>query len=142
HFAQRLIYDGDANGNNGMVVIPTAYDTFKNNDLRKSTWMLIGTQYQLTNPTQPVQGTEEYRGKPLSEAKYWSNDWIMYRLTDIYFYKAEALMRKNGGTAVPEALRLVNEVHSRAFKASDVAQETYTAATLTLPELLAERGRE
>jgi hypothetical protein len=179
YFAQRLIYDGDANGNNGVVVIPSAYDVFKDNDLRKSTWMLIGTQYQLTNPTQPVQGTEEYRGKPLvfvkeirrasenktsstmidgeensgarfnkyppgrqSEAKYWSNDWILYRLTDIYFYKAEALMRKNSGAAVPEALQLVNSVHNRAFKASDVAQETYTAATLTLPELLAERSRE
>jgi hypothetical protein len=179
HFAQRLIYDGDANGNNGVVVIPTAYDAFKDNDLRKSTWMLIGTQYQLTNPTLPVQGTEEYRGKPLvfvkeirrasenktsstmidgeensgarfnkyppgrqSEAKYWSNDWILYRLTDIYFYKAEALMRKNSGAAVPEAVQLVNSVHSRAFKASDVAQEAYTAATLTLPELLAERSRE
>jgi hypothetical protein len=160
-------------------VIPSAYDVFKDNDLRKSTWMRIGPQFQLTDPSKPVLGTEEYRGKPLvfvkdilrasenktsstmidgeensgarfnkyppgrqSEAKYWSNDWILYRLTDIYFYKAEALMRKNGGTAVPEALQLVNSVHNRAFKAADVAKETYTAATLTLPELLAERSRE
>lgn len=179
HFAQRLIYDGDANGNNGIVVIPSAYDAFKDNDLRKSTWMLIGPQFQAAAPTKPVLGTEEYRDKPLvfvkeirrasenktsstmidgeensgarfnkyrpgrqSEAKYWSNDWILYRLTDIYFYKAEALMRKNGGAAVPEALQLVNEVHKRAFGAADVAKEAYTAATLTLPELLAERSRE
>lgn len=179
HFAQRLIYDGDANGNNGVVVIPSAYDAYKDNDLRKSTWMLIGPQFQTADPTKPVLGTEEYRDKPLvfvkeirrasenktsstmidgeensgarfnkyppgrqSEAKYWSNDWILYRLTDIYFNKAEALMRKNGGTATPEALQLINDCRKRAFTAADFAKEAYTAATLTLPELLAERGRE
>lgn len=179
HFAQRLIYDGDANGNNGVVVIPSAYDAFKANDLRKSTWMLIGPQFQAADPTKPVLGTEEYRDKQLvfvkeirrasegktsstmvdgeensgarfnkyrpgrqSEAKYWSNDWLVYRLTDIYLNKAEALMRKNGGTANAEALQLVNAVHNRAFAPADVAKEAYTAATLTLPELLAERGRE
>lgn len=179
HFAQRLIYDGDANGNNGVVVIPSAFDAFKDNDLRKSTWMRIGPQFQAADPTKPVLGTEEYRDKPLvfvkeirrasenktsstmidgeensgarfnkyrpgrqTEAKYWSNDWILYRLTDIYFYKAEALMRKNGGIATPEALRLVNDVHKRAFSAADATKEAYTAATLTLPELLAERSRE
>lgn len=179
HFNQRLIYDGDANGNNGVVVIPSAYDAFQDNDLRKSTWMLIGPQFQAANPTQPVEGTEEYRGKPLvfvkeirrasegktrstmidgeensgarfnkyppgrqSEAKYWSNDWAIYRLTEIYFNKAEALMRKNNGTATPEALQLVNNVRRRVFSAADYPTAAYTAATLTLPELLAERGRE
>ncbi|MBC6613133.1 MULTISPECIES: RagB/SusD family nutrient uptake outer membrane protein [Hymenobacter] len=179
HFNQRLIYDGDANGNNGVVVIPSAYDAFKDNDLRKSTWMLIGPQFQAANPTQPVLGTEEYRGKQLvfvkeiqrnsegktsstmidgeensgarfnkyppgrqSEAKYWSNDWAIYRLTEIYYNKAEALMRKNNGTATPEALELVNAVRRRAFSAADYPAAAYTAATLTLPEFLAERGRE
>jgi hypothetical protein len=179
HFAQRLIYDGDANGNNGVVVIPSAYDTFKDNDLRKSTWMLIGPQYQAANPSQPVLGTEEYRDKPLvfvkeirrasenktsstmidgeensgarfnkyrpgrqSEAKYWSNDWLIYRLTEIYFNKAEALMRKNGGTATAEAVDLINSCRKRAFSAADFTTAAYTTATLTLPELLAERGRE
>ena len=147
HFAQRLIYDGDANGNNGVVVIPSAYDAYSDKDLRKSTWFLIGPQFQAADPTKPVLGTEEYRDKQLvfvkeirrasenktsstmvdgeensgarfnkyrpgrqTEAKYWSNDWIMYRLTDIYFNKAEALMKKNGGTATPEALQLINAV--------------------------------
>ncbi|UOQ69725.1 RagB/SusD family nutrient uptake outer membrane protein [Hymenobacter volaticus] len=84
----------------------------------------------------------KYRPGRQSEAKNWSNDWILYRLTDIYFYKAEALMRENGGVATPEALRLVNDVHKRAFSTADTTKEAYTAATLTLPELLAERGRE
>ncbi|GAB3567078.1 RagB/SusD family nutrient uptake outer membrane protein [Spirosoma luteolum] len=179
HFAQRLIYDGDANGNNGVVVIPSAYDAFKDTDLRKSTWMLIGPQYQAADPTKPVLGTEEYRDKPLvfvkeirrasenktsstmidgeensgarfnkyrpgrqTEAKYWSNDWLIYRLTEIYFNKAEALMRKNGGTATTEAVELINNCRKRAFSAVDFTKEAYTPATLTLTELLAERGRE
>lgn len=177
HFAQRLIYDGDANGNNGVVVIPSAYDAYSDKDLRKSTWFLIGPQFQAANPTQPVLGTEEYRDKQLvfvkeirrnsenktsstmidgeensgarfnkyppgrqSEAKYWSNDWILYRLTDIYFNKAEALMQKNGGTATPEALELINTVRKRAFATADFVP--YTTTTLTSAELLAERGRE
>ncbi|QJD80676.1 RagB/SusD family nutrient uptake outer membrane protein [Spirosoma rhododendri] len=179
HFAQRLIYDGDANGNNGVVVIPSAYDAFSDTDLRKSTWMLIGPQYQAANPSQPVLGTEEYRDKPLvfvkeirrasenktsstmidgeensgarfnkyrpgrqSEAKYWSNDWMVYRLTEIYFNKAEALMRKNGGTAPAEAVDLVNSCRKRAFSEANFVKEAYTPTTLTLTELLAERGRE
>ncbi len=177
HFAQRLIYDGDANGNNGVVVIPSAYDAYDDKDLRKSTWFLIGPQFQAADPTKPVLGTEEYRDKPLvfvkeirrasenktsstmidgeensgarfnkyrpgrqTEAKYWSNDWMIYRLTEIYFNKAEALMRKNGGTATPEALQLVNDVRKRAFTTANFVP--YTAATLTSTELLAERGRE
>jgi hypothetical protein len=179
HFQQRLIYGGDANGNNGVVVIPSAYDAFKDNDLRKSTWMLIGPQFQALNPTQPVLGTEEYRDKQLvfvkeirrasegktsstmvdgeensgarfnkyrpgrqTEAKYWSNDWSLYRLTEIYFAKAEALMRKNGGAATAEAVQLINDCRKRAFSAADFTKEAYTPTTLTLTELLAERGRE
>ncbi|HEX9957977.1 MAG TPA: RagB/SusD family nutrient uptake outer membrane protein, partial [Fibrella sp.] len=65
HFAQRLIYDGDANGNNGVVVIPSAYDAYSDKDLRKSTWFLIGPQFQAADPTKPVLGTEEYRDKQL-----------------------------------------------------------------------------
>ena len=179
HFAQRFIYDGDANGNNGVVVIPSAYDAFKDTDLRKSTWMLIGPQVYAANPSQPVLATEEYKGQQLvfvkeirrnsegatrstmidgeensgarfnkyrpgrqSEAKYWSNDWALYRLTEIYFNKAEALMRKNGGTATAEAVQLVNDCRKRAFSAANFITEAYTTSTLTLPELLAERGRE
>ena len=50
--------------------------------------------------------------------------------------KAEALMRLNEGVANSEALALVNEVHTRA------GLSPYTAAQLTLEELLDERGRE
>jgi hypothetical protein len=48
--------------------------------------------------------------------------------------KAECLMRLNGGAATGDALALVNQVHTRA------GLQPYT--TLTLDELLDERGRE
>ncbi|OZI06232.1 RagB/SusD family nutrient uptake outer membrane protein [Siphonobacter sp. BAB-5385] len=179
HFNQRYIYDGDNNGNNGVVVIPSAYDAFKDTDLRKKEWFLIGPQFYAADPTRPVLGTEEYKDRQLvfvkeirrasengtassmitgeensgarfnkyrpgrqSEPKYWSNDWSLYRLSEIYYNKAEALMRKSGGTATAEAVKLVNDVRKRAFSAADFEKEAYTTATLTLDEMLAERGRE
>ena len=179
HFNQRYIYGGTDNGNDGIVVIPSAYDMFEDNDLRKQDWMLIGPQYDY-DTGEPVVGTSEYTGQPLvfvrdikrysegdtitstmytgeensgarfnkynpgplSDANYYGNDWVLYRLTEFYFDKAEALMRQNGGVATQEAVDLINACRQRAFSAEDWPNEMYTTATLTLDELLAERGRE
>jgi SusD family. len=179
HFNQRYIYGGHSNGNDGVVVIPSAYDAFKDNDLRKQQWMLIGPQFHYDDPTKAVLGTSEYSGQPLvfvkeikrfseggtestmytgeensgarfnkynpgpqSEPNYWNNDWVLYRLTEIYYMKAEALMRMNGNTATQEAVDLINATRQRAFLPEDWNAEKYTVATLTMDELLAERGRE
>ncbi len=188
HFNEDEIYGGDKTGNNGTIVIPTAYDAFDDNDLRKSDWMLIGAQYEYDDPSTPVQGYREYSGQPLvfvnyvcrvsegedpenptsstmydgeensgarfnkykpgagskSTDNYWSNDWVLYRLTEFYFDKAEALMRQNGGTATQTAVDLINTCRERCFSASDWATGNYkyTTTTLTMDELLAERGRE
>ncbi len=179
HFAQRYIYGGLSNGNNGGVVIPSAYDLFNDKDLRKSEWMLIGPQWYYDNPSKPVEGTEEYKGKqlvfvnyirrasegktestmydgeensgarfnkykpgPSTDAHYWSNDWVLYRLTEIKYFKAEALMRKNGGTASSEAVQLVNDCRERAFSSTDWPSFKYTTSTLTLDELYNERAKE
>ena len=61
-----------------------------------------------------------------------SNDFPIYRYTDVLMMKAEALWRINNGDA--EALALVNEVRARAG-VSDFTE-------LTAENLLAERGRE
>lgn len=74
------------------------------------------------------------------DPNYNSGDWNIYRLTWVYFAKAEALMRKNGNIANAEAVQLINDSKKRAFSTSDFVP--YTAATLTMDELLAERGRE
>jgi len=71
---------------------------------------------------------------------YNNTDWNIYRLTWIYFAKAEAIMRKNGGSATADAVQLVNDSKKRSFSETDFVP--YTTSTLTLDELLAERGRE
>jgi hypothetical protein len=73
---------------------------------------------------------------------YNNTDWNIYRLTWIYFAKAEAIMRKNGGAANAEAVKLINDSKKRSFSAAAWPALAYTPATLTMDELLAERGRE
>jgi len=167
-------------GWNAFVVIPTAFDAFAENDLRKKEWFLFGPQYKY-GTDEPVFGSEEWDGKPLvfvnsirresegdltsegsmaegeensgarfhkyksgtlTDPNYQENHFIIYRLTEIYFNKAEAIMRKNGGSATQEAVDLVNESRKRAFSEEDWPANRYTTATLTMDELLAERGRE
>lgn len=188
HFNQSSIYGGAVNGNDGIVVVPGVYSTYNANDLRRSNWLLIGTQYRFDNPTVAVQGSEEYNGQPLvfvdnirrnktgstvsnmsegeensgvrfnkyklgnliagpnntppPDANYRNGDWNIYRLTWVYFAKAEAIMRKNGGVANATAVQLINDCKKRAFSDADWATRAYTTTTLTMDELLAERGRE
>lgn len=166
-------------GWNAFVVIPSAFDAYQANDIRKEEWFLFGPQYKY-GTDQPILGSEEYNGEPLvyvnsirrnsegqtgegsmsegeensgarfhkyrsgtqDDPNYLENDYVIYRLTEIYFNKAEAIMRLNGGSATGEALNLINESRSRYFSEEDWVDEMYTTATLTLDELLAERGRE
>lgn len=190
HFAQRDIYGGGRNGNDGIVLIPGTYGKYDAQDKRRSEWLLIGPQIKFSDGKSPVQGTVEYSGQPLSfvdniqknksgstvsnmsegeensgvrfnkyklgnsipgvvngvsvqpDPNYNNNDWNVYRLTWIYFAKAEALMRKNGGTATQDAVTLINDCKKRAYSETDWATKAYTTTTLTMDELLAERGRE
>ncbi|KEQ29448.1 starch-binding protein [Pedobacter antarcticus 4BY] len=77
-----------------------------------------------------------------ADPKYNSNDWNVYRLSWVYLSKAEAIMRKSGGSATSEAVELVNATKKRAFTAEEWPKKAYTTGTLTMDELLAERGRE
>ncbi|MES2827292.1 MAG: RagB/SusD family nutrient uptake outer membrane protein [Bacteroidota bacterium] len=92
-------------------------------------------KYKLGNQVNGVNGEQP-------DPNYNNTDWHIYRLTWIYFAKAEAIMRKNGGNATAEAVQLINDSKKRAFAPADQAANAYTPATLTLTELLAERGRE
>lgn len=170
----------DFSGWNAFVVIPSAFDAYDDNDLRKEAWFLFGPQYHYLTG-EPILGTEEYSGEQMvyvnsirreSEGDFTSegsmaegeensgarfnkyvagtiedpnfheNHYMIYRLTEIYFNKAEAIMRKNGGVATQEAVDLVNASRRRAFMEEDWPAAQYTTATLTMDELLAERGRE
>ena len=175
-------------GWNSFVVIPSAFNAFAENDLRKKEWFMFGQQYYVADDPAGkwkagdiVLGTEEWSGKPFAyvnsirresegdftseggmtqgeensgarfnkykfgqktDANFLENHYMVYRLTEIYFNKAEALMRKNGGTATQEAVNLINECRQRCFTAEDWEANKYTVSTLTMDELLAERGRE
>lgn len=84
----------------------------------------------------------KYQLGHIAHPSYNSTDWHFYRLTWVYFAKAEALMRKNGGTATNEAVDLINASKRRAYSADDWSTYAYNTSNLTLTELLAERGRE
>tara|TARA_R110002051_G_scaffold324970_1_gene424901 strand:- start:84867 stop:86486 length:1620 start_codon:yes stop_codon:yes gene_type:complete len=171
--------DVNFSGNNAFVVVPTAFDAYKENDIRKQEWFLFGPQFRF-GTTIPILGSEEYNGQPFiyvnnirkntqgetgpgsmtngeensgarfykyragrqDDENYLEGDFVIYRLTEILFNKAEAIMRANGGNATQEAVDLINQSKVRYFTAADWPTEQYTTATLTLDELLAERGRE
>lgn len=171
--------DVNFSGNNAFVVIPSAFDAYANNDLRKSEWFLFGPQFKL-GTDEPILGSEEYNGQPFvyvnnirrntegqtgegsmtdgeensgarffkyrsgtqDDANYLENDFVLYRLTEMYFNKAEAVMRLNGGVANAEAVTLINDSKKRYFSEEDQPTALYTPTSLTLDELLAERGRE
>ena len=174
------VLDIGFSGNNAFVVVPSAFDAYAENDLRKSTWFLFGPQYKY-GTTEPILGTEEWSGKPfvyvnsirresegdltsegsmtegeensgarffkykpgrLGDDNYHEEHYLIYRLTEIYFNKAEAIMRKNNGVATQEAVDLINASRQRAFSEEDWPSEMYTTATLTMDEFLAEKGRE
>lgn len=166
-------------GHNGFVVVPTAFDAYEDNDLRKKDWFLFGPQYKYETQ-EPILGTEEYNGEPFiyvnsirrntegqkgegsmtdgeensgarfnkyrsgtqDDENYLENDFVIYRLTEMFFNKAEAQMRLNNGAATADAVDLINTSKSRYFSDADWADEKYTTGTLTMDELLAERGRE
>lgn len=103
------------------------------------------------NPSDPATYNHinalEYHGArfvkyEISRYPSWcmENDRVIFRLGDIILMKAEALMRKNGGVAIQEAVDLVNNVRERAF--DDPASHAYTTVTLTLDQLLKERAWE
>src|SRR5699024_2031296 len=58
------VLDVGYSGWNAFVVIPTAFDAYQDNDLRKEEWFLFGPQYKY-GTNEPVLGTEEYNGEPL-----------------------------------------------------------------------------
>lgn len=82
-----------------------------------------------------------FDGTPIN-TNYNNTDWNVYRLTWVYFAKAEALMRKNGGNATADAVSLINQCRERAFAPADRAAVAFSNTSLTLETLLEERGKE
>lgn len=164
HFAGHPAVGMQNAGWDGFAGMPDFVRSFSDEDIRKDQW-LIGLQTSPEGDT--LRATEELSGQPLvyeidirslenaneNDGARWekydysgmqgwtlSNDYVVFRYADILLHKAEILMRQNGGQATQEAVNLVNQVRSRAFE--NPSQHEYTTSSLTMDELLAERGRE
>ncbi len=159
HYQHNLTFDMPVGPWNGFAVVPTFFDTYEDNDLRKEAHFIWGPQY--THTGDPI--IESVTGEPLNIdphlpalsmtdgytpeqirttgariGKYeikkgakenLSNDFPLFRLSDFYLMKAECEIRL--GNSGDE---WVNPIRTRA------GVETYSGCTLD--QLLAERGRE
>ena len=144
------------------------YDLYAQNDFRINQWLegsqtyidgsgnvqpVIGDDGNQLNLTPQIPsltgGDDGNASEGVTNIKYeiengiynMNNDLVVFRLSDIMAMKAECLMRQNGGAATADAVSLVNQVRARSFKLHDTGS-AYTTSTLTLNELLNERGRE
>lgn len=155
HYNNRYTYGLPSSPWNGWCTLKAFYESFPNDDKRK-TMFLVGQQYaqdgtplkteqgaplsftpeigDLANATQ-VEGVrivkyEIEKNTPYSDQ---DNDLVIFRYADALMIKAEALLRtgQTGG-----ALALVNQVRARNF------DTPRPLTTLTLDDLLAERGKE
>lgn len=165
HFNGTQAYNCEQGGWDGFCAVPSFYYSFDEEDTRRN-GLLTGLQFSSTTGDtlrcnqersgQPLNYTPEiaslenaYENEGARLAKYdytetknfqMINDFVLLRYADVLLMKAEALMRRNSGAATQEAVELVNELRARAFP--DDPSKLYSIGTLTLDELLAERGRE
>jgi hypothetical protein len=162
HYSHQEVYGFTTQTWNGPCTHEDFYNSYQSNDERKKQWFvgpiinksgdtILFTKGSISRkaiivPTisATVDGTEantidgarfvKFEIEP-GIAHHANSDFPIYRLADIYLMKAEAIMRLNGA-ATSEALAAANEVRKRTGLGD------YTTSSLTLPELLAERGRE
>lgn len=150
----------------GYATLESFYNSYDASDKRIKTW-LAGPQYSASGAPLMLSASRQLNYRPQIKALYntsdpallddgvrfrkyeyesglkdnesMSNDWVVFRYADALTTKAEAIMRKNGGTANQTAVDLVNQVRARAYGDNS---HNFTTATLTMDALLAELGRE
>ena len=155
HYLSQLTFELGSAPWNGYCTYAEFYDSFEDGDIRKNMW-LIGPQFDAAGnplfddgvpfeytkeipafamPAGPVarmagarsQKYEIQRGATFSQ----DNDWVIYRLADVYLMRGEAYFRL-GDEA--KALEDINFIRTRRNVEPFVA--------LTEDDILAERGRE
>lgn len=150
---------------NGWSCLPSMYHSFAEGDGRINGWMVGLQTYNgeplkckyAVNKNKNLDFTVDWDIATCNEAdgarfiKYeyekglvtnsMNNDFVVIRLADILLTKAEAIMRKNGGTPDQEAVGLVNRVRNRSF-ADTKQHDYYTIDNLNMDALLNERKLE
>jgi hypothetical protein len=158
HYQHNLKYDMPVGPWNGFYITPQHFDSYETTDLRREGYNIFGLQKDskgvvildvlthkqlniaphvpaLSMTTQDIfviRCTGARVGKyeiKMGTKENLSNDFPLFRLTDFYLMKAEALIRQGGNGD-----QWVNPIRQRA----GVSAWTGT----TLEQLLAERGRE
>jgi len=148
------VYNWPWNGTSAMPQYAKAFDTI--NDIRFSQSFLIGPQVSRLTGEQiytsenrpliystdiPRHDMEDGWGSAYQEAgaRCWKwppedglnttmeNDFHIFRISDFYLMKAEALVRRDGGSNA-EATDLVNAIRSRAFP--NMPDKLYSSASL------------
>lgn len=158
HYLSQLTYNLGTAPWNGWATVTEFYNSFDDKDIRKKQW-IVGQQYKsdgtpLKDDALPMvfrpevesfvfdagangrlagARSQKYEIQKNNTFVDQDNDFVVYRLGDVYLMRAEANMRLgNMAAAVTDA----NIIRARA------GMTPYTSATLTMDEMLAERGRE
>ncbi|HEY0671635.1 MAG TPA: RagB/SusD family nutrient uptake outer membrane protein [Longimicrobiales bacterium] len=129
----------------GLRLKPQTYGLFAAGDQRASFFYTNGQTVGIAEipnfnhgVAAPKYSNRTSTGAPGSHATHVDTDFPMFRLADAYLMYAEAHLRGGGGTRA-QALAYVNALRQRAYggTAGNIAD-----AELTLPFIIAERGRE
>ncbi len=123
------------------------YSIFQGSDLRsKDAYFSSGS-----NALIPIKKYVSYRkassSNNVSASDYVQNantqHWIIYRLPDVYLIKAEALVERNAGTDLEEALAMVGKTYERANpSASPLIFSNYNTQDKMRELVFDERQRE
>ncbi len=129
----------------GLRLKQEAYNNYAGGDTRSSYFYTSGQSVNVTSIgdfskgiAAPKFSNKTSGGANGSHATFVDTDFPLFRLSEAYLIYAEANLRGGGGSAAT-ALGYVNAIRERAYGG---ASGDITAGQLTLPFVLAERGRE
>lgn len=129
----------------GLRLKPEAFNLYASGDRRAAYFYTSGQSENVSSIPDFTKGiaAPKFRnvtstGQDGSNATFVDVDFPIFRLGEAYLIYAEAVLRDGGGSRA-QALAYVNALRERAY---GNASANITDAQLTLPFILAERGRE
>lgn len=163
HPKSRQMWGINVGGWNGGCATPDFLALYKDDDTRKKATFIYGLIYdkvtgepvedgdnpgkqlELTIEVSSINAAYRWEGARIQKYEYelgmtgnMNNDFVLYRLADIYYMKAEAILR--GGNAATLSALCAEPAFQLIRERAN--QPVYTPETLTLDELINERGRE